>query len=116
MAASTRPSTAPAHYDVIIVGGGPAGLNAALILGRCRRRVLLIDSGKPRNAVSRGVHGFLTRDGALPSEIRRIARDELAAYPNVEMREGEIVGARCDGDWFEVTECQGERFSARKLL
>src|SRR4051794_28674746 len=116
MASSARPSAAPTRYDVIIVGGGPAGLNAALILGRCRRRVLLIDSGKPRNAVSRGVHGFLTRDGALPSEIRRIARDELAAYPKVEIRDGEIVAARCHGDWFEVTECAGERFSGRKLL
>ena len=103
-------------YDVIIVGAGPAGLNAALILGRCRRRVLVVDSGKPRNAVSRGVHGFLTRDGTLPSEIRRLARDELAAYPNVEIREGEVVAARCHGDWFEVTECEGDRYSARKLL
>src|SRR3954467_7816587 len=98
MASSARSSSAPPRYDVIIVGGGPAGLNAALILGRCRRRVLLVDSGKPRNAVSRGVHGFLTRDGTLPSEIRRIARAELAPYPNVEIREGEIVDARCHGD------------------
>jgi thioredoxin reductase len=102
--------------DVIIVGGGPAGLNAALILGRCRRRVLVVDSGKPRNAVSRGVHGFLTRDGELPSEMRRIGREQLAPYASVEIREAEIVGARCHGEWFEVTESEGERFSARKLL
>ena len=116
MASSTRPSAAPARYDVIIVGGGPAGLNAALILGRCRRRVLLVDSGKPRNAVSRGVHGFLTRDGELPSEMRRIGREQLKPYPNVEIRDGAICEARCHGDWFEVLEAGGARFSSRKLL
>ncbi|HEX8663313.1 MAG TPA: NAD(P)/FAD-dependent oxidoreductase [Beijerinckiaceae bacterium] len=104
------------RYDVIIVGGGPAGLNAALILGRCRRRVLLVDSGKPRNAVSPGVHGFLTRDGTLPAEMRRIAREQLRPYPNVEVRDGEICEAKCHGDWFEVRGAGGERFASRKLL
>jgi thioredoxin reductase len=104
------------RYDVIIVGGGPAGLTAALILGRCRRRVLLVDSGTPRNAVSPGVHGFLTRDGTLPSEMRRIGREQLHPYESVEVRDGEIVEARCHGGWFEVRECGGERFSSRKLL
>ena len=66
-------------YDVIIVGAGPAGLNAALVLGRCRRRVLLCDSGRPRNARSRGVNGFLTRDGAKPGELRRLGREQLSA-------------------------------------
>jgi thioredoxin reductase len=104
------------RYDVIIVGGGPAGLNAALILGRCRRRVLLVDSGTPRNAVSPGVHGFLTRDGELPAQMRRIGREQLRPYESVELRDGEICEARCHGDWFEVREAGGERFSARKLL
>ena len=116
MASSARSSAAPTRYDVIIVGGGPAGLNAALILGRCRRRVLLVDSGKPRNAVSRGVHGFLTRDGELPSEMRRIGREQLKPYPNVEIRDGEICEARCHGDWFEVLEAGGAWLSSRKLL
>ena len=116
MAASTHPSAASTRYDVIIVGGGPAGLNAALILGRCRRRVLLVDSGKPRNAVSRGVHGFLTRDGELPSQMRRIGREQLEPYANVEIRDGEICEARCHGDGFEVLEAGGARLSSRKLL
>jgi thioredoxin reductase len=103
-------------YDVVIVGGGPAGLNAALILGRCRRRVLLVDSGKPRNAVSRGVRGFLTRDGEPPLQMRRIGREQLRPYASVEVRDGEICEARCHGDWFEVREATGAWISARKLL
>jgi thioredoxin reductase len=103
-------------YDVIVVGGGPAGLNAALILGRCRRRVLLVDADSPRNGVSRGVHGFLTRDGEPPSELRRIAREELKGYPTVELRGGEVCEAKCHGDWFEVREAGGPWLSARKLL
>jgi thioredoxin reductase len=103
-------------YDVIIVGGGPAGLNAALILGRCRRGVLLVDSGNPRNAVSRGVHGFLTRDGELPFEMRRIGREQLRPYPSVQVRDGEICEAKCHGDWFEVREAAGAWLSGRKLL
>jgi thioredoxin reductase len=113
------PSTAQAKrtdYEVIIVGGGPAGLNAALILGRCRRRVLLIDSGNPRNAVSRGVHGFLTRDGERPSEMRRIGREQLRSYETVEIRDGEICEAKCPDDWFEVREPGDGLLSARKLL
>ena len=57
---------------------GPAGLNAALVLGRARKDVVLIDEGKPRNRVTRETHGFLTRDGVSPSEFRRIARNRLA--------------------------------------
>ena len=103
-------------YDVIIVGGGPAGLNAALILGRCRRRVLLVDSGNPRNAVSQAMHGFLTRDGENPLEVRRIAREQLRPYETVEVRDGEICEGRCHGDWFELREADGKWLSTRKLL
>ena len=59
-------------YDVIIVGAGPAGLSAALWLGRGRRQVLVCDAGHPRNAVSHAMHGFLTRDGTAPLEFRRL--------------------------------------------
>ena len=64
--------------DVCIIGGGPAGLNAALILGRCARNVLVLDSGKPRNGVSRALHGFLTRDGTPPLELRELGPDRIS--------------------------------------
>ena len=89
-------------YDVAIAGGGPAGLNAALLLGRCRRRVLLCDAGAPRGAVSRGVNGFLSRDGIPPAELRRIAREQLVRYDGVEVRDveapGPISAGRACGD------------------
>lgn len=75
-----------ADYDVIIIGGGPAGLSAALNLGRSLVRVLVVDADRPRNAATLNSHGFLTRDGVPPHELRRLARAELAAYPNVEVR------------------------------
>lgn len=77
-------------YDVLIVGGGPAGLSAALVLGRARRRVLVCDSAEYRNAVSRAMHGFLTRDGMPPSEFRATAHAELKRYPSVEVRNCKI--------------------------
>lgn len=71
-------------YDCAIIGGGPAGLNAALVLGRARRKVALLDNNRPRNAVTHASHGFLTRDGVTPSEFRRIAYEEVTSYPSVE--------------------------------
>lgn len=73
-------------YDVAIIGGGPAGLTAALQLGRARRTVLLLDAGEPRNTKAVEVHGFLTRDGTPPREMRRLAHEELARYRTVERR------------------------------
>jgi thioredoxin reductase len=83
--------------DVVIVGGGPAGLSAALALGRARKRVLVCDAGPRRNAAAAAVHNFLTRDGTPPAMLRRIGREQLAGYPQVELRDvgvAAIAGAR----------------------
>ena len=103
-------------FDVIIVGAGPAGLSAALILGRCRRRVLICDSGKPRNARSHALHGFLTRDGIEPAEFLRIGREQLRIYETVELQSVKVTNAQRNGEGFELTLNDGERVNSRKLL
>jgi thioredoxin reductase len=104
-------------YDVVIVGAGPAGLSAALILGRCSRSVLVCDTGRPRNAVSRSLHGYLTRDGIPPFDFLAIAGEQLRKYTTVEMRQVEVTAARCLSDkQFEVTLADGPLVRARKLL
>lgn len=103
--------------DVVIVGAGPAGLSAALILGRARRAVLVCDTGRPRNARSRAMHGFLTRDGIRPAEFLRLGREQLAAYSTVHVREIEVLHAECRGDGrFDVTLADGTTVRSRRLL
>lgn len=102
-------------YDVIIVGGGPAGLSAALILGRCLRKVAVFDGGKPRNLKSKALHGFLSRDGTNPIELLRIAREQLQKY-RVEIKPVEIVKATAMGDNFELQDEHGVTYYAKKLL
>ena len=100
----------------MVVGAGPAGLSAALMLGRCRRSVLVCDAGEPRNAKSAGLHGYLTRDGIAPDDFLRIGREELRSYPTVEFHRGEVVDARRTSGGYTVTCAGGLQFSARKLL
>ncbi|MEO7275671.1 MAG: NAD(P)/FAD-dependent oxidoreductase [Vicinamibacterales bacterium] len=103
--------------DVVIVGGGPAGLSAALVLGRCRRSVLVCDTGRPRNYASHAMHGYLTRDGMPPSEFLTAARRELAPYDTVQLRHVEVTSAECQpGGHFKVTLATGDVLEARKLL
>jgi thioredoxin reductase len=103
-------------YDVIIVGAGPAGLSAALMLGRSRRRVLVCDTGKPRNAASLAIHGFLSRDGIPPCDLLRIGREQLRQYDTVEVRDIEVSVAECRDSRFHVTLADGSTLSSRKLL
>jgi thioredoxin reductase len=102
-------------YDTVIAGGGPAGLSAALMLGRCRRRVIVCDTGSPRNARAREMHGFLTRDGVAPLEMLRLARDELRRY-GVEILAAEVTSVEIVADAFEVALSTGARLEARTVL
>jgi len=106
-----------ATVDVVVVGGGPAGLSAALVLGRSRRRVLLIDAGNPRNYAAREMHGYLGRDCTDPADLRREGREELSRYPGVELRSATVTGAKAvEGGGFDVEVEKGERIRCRKLL
>jgi thioredoxin reductase len=102
-------------FDVVVIGGGPAGLSAALVLGRCRRRVLVCDAGRPRNAAAREIHGYLSRDGCSPLELLRIGREELRPY-GVELRDVTVSDVAVAGDGFDVHLENGERISTRKVL
>ncbi|MGF7031693.1 thioredoxin reductase [Paenibacillus mucilaginosus] len=103
-------------YDCAMIGGGPAGLNAALVLGRARRTVALFDNDRPRNKVTHASHGFLTQDGVTPAEFRRIAYQEVLRYPSVEHYPVSIVNVRRLENGFELATENGERFQSRKLL
>jgi thioredoxin reductase len=103
-------------YDCIVVGAGPAGLSAALMLGRCRRRVLLCDIGNPRNARSHGLHNYLTRDGISPAEFLALAHREVERFPSIEFRAVEVLDASRSPDGFRVVCADGRQLAARKLL
>lgn len=102
--------------DVAIIGGGPAGLNAALMLGRARKNVAVIDDGRARNAVTRETHGFLTRDGVSPGEFRRIAKEEIGTYPSVSFVEDTAVSIEGADGRFAISTAQGNSFVSRKVL
>jgi len=103
-------------YDCIVVGGGPAGLSGALMLGRCRRSVLVFDVGKPRNAAAAGLHNYLTRDGINPGEFIRLAQEEVRRYPTVEFRRTQVVAVERTRSGFTVVGADGSRHDSRKLL
>ncbi|HEV2885743.1 MAG TPA: NAD(P)/FAD-dependent oxidoreductase [Jatrophihabitans sp.] len=103
-------------YDVVIIGGGAAGLSAALVLARARRKVLVVDAGTPRNAPAAHMHGFLSRDGLPPGELLAAGRDEVRAYGGT-VSEGSVRElVRCGQSGFQVLLSDGRRVSSRRLL
>lgn len=102
--------------DAIIVGAGPAGLSAALILGRCCRQVVVFDTAAFRNSASQALHGYLTRDGIAPLELLQIGRDQLARYDTVSIKQAEVVDACSIEEGFAVTMHDGSLLNCRKLL
>src|ERR1700710_2031289 len=100
------------EYDVVVVGGGAAGLSAALVLGRARRRVAVIDAGAPRNAPAAHMQGFLSRDGMAPAEFAALGRAEVAGY-GVELLEDEVLALE---PGFLVRLARGRTLNARRIL
>ena len=113
--AATVPPFAPEDTDVLVVGGGAAGLSTATVLARSRRRVVVVDAGEPRNAPAEGVHAFLGHDGIPPSELLRRGRAEVARYGG-HLVDGTAVSAKRVGERVEVTLADGATWSARHLV
>jgi thioredoxin reductase len=109
-------SASTAAYDVIVVGGSFAGLSAALQLARARRRLLLIDAGRPRNRFAAASHGFLGQDGAPPARIMRDGLSQLAHYPTVDFVHGEALKAARDGASLHLGLADGTEVAGRKLI
>ncbi|GKS13473.1 hypothetical protein YDYSY3_44730 [Paenibacillus chitinolyticus] len=102
--------------DVAIIGGGPAGLSAGLMLGRARKQTIVIDEGRPRNGVTREAHGFLTRNGVSPGEFRRIAQEQLRVYPSVSQAEDTVVSISGEDGSFLLETTTGMKIASKKLL
>ncbi|MFF8864265.1 NAD(P)/FAD-dependent oxidoreductase [Streptomyces sp. NPDC015139] len=103
------------NWEVVVVGGGAAGLSAALVLGRARRRTLVVDAGEPRNAPSAHLQGYLTRDGMSPAEFLAVGREEIARY-GVELVRDRAVDASGDATGFTVELASGRSVRARQLV
>jgi thioredoxin reductase len=103
-------------WDCIVVGAGAAGLSAALVLGRARQRTLVIDAGAQSNRDAHGIGGLLGHDGRPPAELYAAGRDELAAYPTVRLRSGEVVGGERHDAGFVLELADGSREPARRVL
>ncbi|TRZ39868.1 NAD(P)/FAD-dependent oxidoreductase [Niallia circulans] len=102
--------------DCVIIGGGPAGLNAALVLGRAKKNIILFDDNKPRNAVTHESHGFITRDKIKPSEFKSYALEDLKEYPNIIIKNQRVFDIKTENDRFVILTKDGNTFEARKII
>ncbi|GGH09321.1 hypothetical protein GCM10007036_05320 [Alsobacter metallidurans] len=112
----SNPPKPDAVLDTLIVGGGPAGLSAALVLGRCTRRVLVCDSGEPRNQESARVSGYLSLDGCRPADLRSVGRRQLQPYTSVEVRDCAVEDIAGEMGAFRATLADGATVTAKRIL
>ena len=103
------------HYDVIVIGGGAAGLSAALVLSRARRKVLVVDAGSPRNGPAAHMHGYLSRDGVPPADLLAVGHEEVRSYGG-EIVDGTVTDLVACGHGFTALLAGGRRISARRVL
>ncbi len=102
--------------DCTVIGGGPAGLNATLVLGRARRNVILVDSNEARNKVTSASHGFVTRDGITPAEFRQLAHQEFSSYPSISTLEDKVIEIIKKAEGFTIKTQMGKEWSTRKVI
>lgn len=110
------PTNHEALLDCAIIGGGPAGLNAALVLGRSLKKTVLFDDNQPRNRVTHESHGFLTRDGINPQELKRLAQQELTHYPDVQVDTSRVATVTKEPKSFRIETEGGGVVHARKVI
>jgi thioredoxin reductase len=111
-----KSKTTPTIWDVIIVGAGPAGSSAAMVLARMRRKVLIIDDGEPRNRRSQGMHNYLSRDGALPTEFLSLAHKELTEYGVQHLRAKAVSVRKLEDHGFEICDSNEVRHLTKRIL
>ncbi len=104
------------RYDVVVIGGGAAGLSAALVLARARRTVAVVDAGAPRNAPAAHMHGFLSRDGLPPQDLQAVGRDEMTSYGGTLIDGSVAATTRCADGGFEARLDDGSVLAARRVL
>lgn len=104
-------------YECAIIGGGPAGLNAALVLGRSRRNAVLFDDDNGRNLVTREAHGFITRDGICPEEFKQLGHEEIRKYGSIKTENERVINIdRISETHYELTTESGKVFHSIKII
>jgi thioredoxin reductase len=111
-----HPRRRASQLDAVVVGGGPAGLSAALVLGRARRQVLVVDTGRPANVKSSAIGGLLGQGGVAPGELRRAGREQLVDLPTVEVRDAAVIDADLGSERLGVRLSDGSELRTRALL